>query len=123
MKETFEFWCSSGGGGCGGYFRVRLRRNIDGDYTVVCPKCKHKHNRRVKKGQITAGRCNGAAGDGKTEEILVPMSAYSKEPVLEASARNETSTKLETKRKQTEGQTELGSRLSILWGRFSGRKQ
>jgi hypothetical protein len=132
MKETFEFWCSTSGGGCGGYFRARLRTNINGDYTVVCPKCKHKHNRKVKNGQITNGRCNGEAGRGKTEELLVPMSAYSEEPVLEASTRQETATKLKTKPRpqieavQEQPEEDTHSRrkgITYLWGRFFGRPQ
>jgi hypothetical protein len=116
-KETFEFMCGTAGGGCGGYLRARMRTNINGNYTIVCPKCGHRHNRQVRNGQITGGRCNGEAGRGETDEIHVPMSAYSEEPILEASKGNETATLVEGAKEKKKGFA------ASIWGRFSGRRQ
>ena len=103
MKETMEFWCSSSGGGCGGYFTARLRTNINGDYTMVCPDCGHEHNRKIVKGVVTSDRCNNS----RTERIIVPKSAFSKESRLE---------------KRTNGENSKVIRSS-LWDRFLGRRQ
>ena len=74
-KELFEFYCS---GGCQGYFRTKLRTNIDGNYTIVCPSCEHEHFRQVRKGQITGDRCIS-----NSDKIVVPISAFSEEPIME----------------------------------------
>lgn len=74
-KELFEFYCS---GGCSGYFRTKLRTNIDGNYTIECPSCKHHHYRQVRGGRITGERCVSGS-----EVIVVPISAFSEKPVME----------------------------------------
>jgi hypothetical protein len=64
--------------GCAGYFRVALSVNMNGSWYLVCPKCKHKHLRRIENGHIvTRGRLAGEA----IEEIEVPLSAWSPEPI------------------------------------------
>lgn len=105
MKQLFEFWCS---GGCGGYFRTKLRTNIDGDYVIVCPSCGHEHFRVVRKGQITGDR-HGKDEKSGAERIVVPLSAYSNEPVVE------------TARRQGEdaAAVEEEDRRWLLWGRFA----
>jgi len=107
MKQLFEFWCS---GGCSGYFRTKLRTNIDGDYIIVCPECGHEHFRIIRKGQITGDRHSTKERDG-AERIVVPKSAYSKEPVMEVKGyRGEDALEV--------AETE---RHWLLWGRFAGR--
>lgn len=83
MKETHQFYCSS----CGGYFVIRLRTNISANYAIVCPSCSHEHFRTVTKGQITSDRHNGGARD----RIIVPKTAYSKEPIIPEVKANDAS--------------------------------
>lgn len=79
MKVSEEFYCS---GGCRGYFIVRLRLEIDGNYTIVCPNCDHEHFRKIKGGIITSDR-HTTFGKGHTERIVVPKAAFSTDPILE----------------------------------------
>ena len=101
MKETLQFYCAE----CKGYFVVRLRTNIDGDYTIVCPKCEHEHFRKVKGGIITKDRHGGGRNP---DRILGPPSAYSKEPILE-----EVTSRYDDSKIVRPG----------LWQRFFGRSQ
>lgn len=72
-----EFYCTKSGGGCGGYFMVKLNMALDHTVEVVCPNCKHEHRRSIKEGVILEdGRYSGNV----TEKIVPPKSAYSKEP-------------------------------------------
>ena len=73
-----EFYCTESGGGCGGYIRVNLNVNIDGIVEVVCPKCGHKHQRKIKSGVIAE---DGRFHKSPTQEIAPTMAAYSKEPL------------------------------------------
>ena len=76
-KITEEFYCTKSGGGCGGYILVRLNPNINGIAEMVCPDCKHKHQRYIENGVIKeAGRTNGKP----VQEIHPTKAAYSKEP-------------------------------------------
>ena len=79
-KVWQEFYCAKSGGGCGGYIAVRINMALDGVYTVVCPKCGHKHQRGVKEGHIVEeGRYAGNLGKS-IEELCPTMAAYSEEP-------------------------------------------
>lgn len=111
MKELFEFYCS---GGCQGYFRTKLRTNIDGDYIIVCPGCDHIHHRQIRKGQITGDRHSVRETDG-AERIVMPKSAFSEEPILEWDDDDDYNSKQEARR--VDGK----SKRWLLWGRFSGR--
>jgi len=67
-----EFYCATTGGGCGGYFKVFLRTNMFGNYTIQCPnpKCEHHHFRYVKEGVVTDDRHNVRGGQA---EIIVGL--------------------------------------------------
>ncbi len=70
-----EFYCASSGGGCGGYLLFPLNRKIDGIVEVVCPKCGHKHQRRLKDGHLSDDdRHSGSP----TQEIAPSMASWSK---------------------------------------------
>lgn len=82
-KVWQEFYCND----CCGYFTVKLNMNIN-DITVEmkCPNCGRKHPRTIKDGVLH----DGASGAYK-EEIIVPKSAYHKEPLhkkIKREARN-----------------------------------
>lgn len=72
-----EFYCTTSGGGCGGYFMVKLNIGLNHRIEMVCPKCGHKHRRRIEDGVILEdGRFSGSS----VEEICPTMSSYSKKP-------------------------------------------
>ena len=107
MKQLFEFYCS---GGCGGYFRTKLRINIDGSYIIVCPECDHEHFRVIKKGRISGDRHSVSEAKG-AERICVPKSAYSKEPVVDVKDHNN----------DNAAPVSDTNKRWLLWGRFAGR--
>ncbi len=109
MKELFEFYCS---GGCQGYFRTKLRTNIDGDYIIECPGCNHIHHRQIRKGQITGDRHSVSEENG-AERIVMPKSAFSQEPILEWKDAYDD--------KQNAQRVDEQSKRWLLWGRFGGR--
>jgi len=77
-----EFYCGS----CQGYVRVRLNMAYDRTIFMVCPQCKHEHQRRIEKGQIVEkGRFNH--GD-PVEKLKPPASAYSKEAISKKMDKN-----------------------------------
>ena len=49
-----EFYCQE----CKQYFLTYLRTNMNGNYTIKCPKCGHHHYRKVKDGICTQDRHN-----------------------------------------------------------------
>lgn len=57
---------------------VKLNDGLD-DHRVeiVCPKCGHKHTRIIHKGVVSE---QGRFDSKTTEEIHVPLAAWSKEP-------------------------------------------
>src|SRR5688572_2237388 len=70
-RRKEEFWCDTGGGGCGKYFLTYLRDNMTGAYTIQCPNdgtdvdgkpvpgakaCNHHHFRRIVNGLVTSDR-------------------------------------------------------------------
>jgi phage FluMu protein Com len=61
-RRREEFWCSTHGGGCGKYFLTFLRDDMDGDYTIECPNCKHHHFRHIKEGLVTDDRHSNRNG-------------------------------------------------------------
>jgi hypothetical protein len=128
MKRTVEFWCSTNGGGCGGYFTVRLRTNIDGNYTMVCPKCKHKHNRNIRKGEITNSRCNelDRRKDDDREVIIVPRSAFTEDSVFKDEDIKPPmgyGSDYECSRIVKDDAKDKKIIKTSLWGRFMGRNQ
>ena len=95
MRELVEFHCND----CDGYFRVNLNLAVEGDFLVVCPKCGREHPRSIKAGKVVGdvieriyrdgvgGRMARNSKEGVGDRIIVPMSAYSKESMLERMER------------------------------------
>jgi len=77
MRNLVEFYCTESGGGCGGYFTIPVNIAINGIVEVVCPECSHKHQRKIKDGEISA---DGRWDKKPTQEILGNIAAYSKKP-------------------------------------------
>lgn len=76
-KVWQEFYCTKAGGGCGGYFMIKLNMALDHKVEIVCPKCQHKHRRSIENGKILeSGRYDGTP----LEEICPTISAYSEKP-------------------------------------------
>ena len=83
-RNLVEFYCTASGGGCGGYFRLPINIKIDGVVEIVCPKCEHKHQRTIKKGEIT----DDHRWDEKPkQEVLGNIAAWSKKPVSKLSKK------------------------------------
>jgi hypothetical protein len=77
-RRQEEFYCSTSGGGCEGYFLTWLRDDMNGNYTIECPNCEHHHFRVVKDGLVTGDRHSDQHGEAT---ILVTSKAtYKKEP-------------------------------------------
>lgn len=75
MRVSQEFYCATSGGGCGGFITFPLNMAINGIVEVVCPKCAHKHQRRIKDGVLTDdGRTSGSVN----QEITPVLSAWHK---------------------------------------------
>jgi hypothetical protein len=72
-----EIHCPVSGGGCGGFILVKLDVSISRIVTIICPKCKHEHQRAIIDGQVAeSGRYNG-----KSQEELCPtIAAWSETP-------------------------------------------
>ena len=99
-RETFEFYCRTEGGGCGGYIQVRLNVALEGKHVVVCPKCGHEHPRFVKKGEIVD---DGSRDSGhEVDRLVTTMAAWNKE--------------------STEQKLKKKSKVGALWQRFVNRK-
>ena len=73
-----ELFCTKSGGGCGGYWTVSLHPGLNGLFTLVCPNCKHKHQRSVKNGRVIEdGRFSGKP----IETIEATLAAFSEKPL------------------------------------------
>jgi len=76
-RITQEFYCRTSGGGCGGYFLAKLNTALNGVHEIVCPKCQHKHQRRITNGKITGqDRHSGKPVD----EIYPSLGSWSQTP-------------------------------------------
>lgn len=73
-----EFYCTISGGGCGGYFTVKLNDQINGVVEVICPKCGHVHRRSILNGEI---RESQRFSQKVIQQILSPMAAWHKESI------------------------------------------
>lgn len=72
-----EFYCTKSGGGCGGYFMIKMNMALNGVHKIICPNCKHDHHRRIRDGHIVEDK----RYDGKpVDEIFAPKSSFSFEP-------------------------------------------
>lgn len=69
-----EFYCND----CNGYFRVRLNMSLNIRVKMKCPNCGREHPRCIVNGLIK--EYAPEISSSYTEEIIVPKSAYSKEP-------------------------------------------
>lgn len=69
-RRQEEFWCATGGGGCGKYFLTWLRQNMNGEYTIQCPNCGHHHFRKIVDGLVTSDRHDLRSG---TQEIIIGL--------------------------------------------------
>ena len=65
MHITFEFSCSN----CSKIFDVKLNMELNGNYRIHCPMCKHIHYRVVKEGKITDTRFTENASQILIEDI------------------------------------------------------
>jgi hypothetical protein len=80
---TEEWYCTKSGGGCGGYILVRINKAVNGIVEMVCPKCKHKHQRVMENGVIKE---NGRFSKDPVQEIMPVLPAWSEKPRLKATA-------------------------------------
>lgn len=71
-----EFYC----GECEGFIRLSINSGVNHEFWFECPNCKHQHQRVIRDGRIYE---NGRFKDEPKFEIIVPKSAYSKEPWTE----------------------------------------
>lgn len=70
-----EFYCATSGGGCGGFITIQVNMHLNHVVQVVCPKCGHKHQRRIKNGVLTD---DGRHVSNPTEEMYPQLPAWSK---------------------------------------------
>lgn len=70
-----EFYCASSGGGCGGYLTFPLNMAINGVVEVICPKCAHRHQRKIKNGILTD---DGRYSSKATQEVTPTLAAWHK---------------------------------------------
>lgn len=77
MKVWQEFFCATSGGGCGGFVMVKLNMGINHNVDVICPKCSHRHRRRIENGTLLE---KGRHSSDPVEEICPPISAWSETP-------------------------------------------
>lgn len=74
-----EIFCTKSGGGCGGFFVVRLNIEINHRVKMICPKCQHEHLRSIIDGVMhEEGRFDGS--DKDIEELCPTIGAWSEEP-------------------------------------------
>lgn len=76
-KVWQEIHCTTSGGGCGGYILLGLNARLNHVAKIVCPKCSHAHQRRVKDGHVQEK--DRFTGD-PAEEIYPTMAAWRQEP-------------------------------------------
>ena len=75
MRLWQEFYCTTSGGGCGGYILVKINMSLNRRVEIICPKCKHSHRRNIINGLLQEdGRFSGEA----KEEITPTLAAWSK---------------------------------------------
>lgn len=76
MRNAEEFYCTVSGGGCGGYFIVMINRHLGGVVNVICPNCKHVHQRKIRDGKLWD---EGRWEDKPADELLGNLGSFSKE--------------------------------------------
>ena len=86
VRVSQEIFCTTSGGGCGGFIRVRLNAAINHKVQITCPKCGHVHYRSIIKGVIhEKGRFDG--NTDKYEELFPTMGAWSEKPLTKVMNR------------------------------------
>jgi hypothetical protein len=78
-----EFYCND----CRGYFRVKLNMGLNIKVKMQCPECGRQHPRWIENGLIKDNYSRTMAGKPE-HEVLVPKSAYSKQPKFGAKANS-----------------------------------
>lgn len=110
-RSVFEFHCDQCPGG-GGYFRAKLRVDLNGAHCVCCPNCGHEHFRIINNGVITEERAPDSLRDKKYVNMIKgPRSAWSRDS-LEIAARK--------KRTEYSKVRDPGGFLGELWMRTPG---
>jgi hypothetical protein len=80
MREPFVFYCE---GGCHIFVLANLDTSLNGEHVIVCPKCHHRHYRKVENGQITDFR--HSRGDAVDTIEPMPSAAFpSREEAMKA---------------------------------------
>lgn len=80
MKIWQEIHCTKSGGGCGGFFLVKLNVALNMRAEMVCPKCKHKHIRHIVDGEVHEWGRHDTSNGAVKEEICPTMAAWSEKP-------------------------------------------
>ena len=91
-RVTQEFYCND----CQGYFRAKLNMAINMKVLVCCPNCCRQHPRWIENGEIKDNYSRTMSGN-PTDEIIIPMSAYSKKPKFETKPYTRDGNVIETK--------------------------
>lgn len=76
-RVTQEFYCAKSGGGCGGYFLAKINMALNGVHKIICPNCKHDHQRKINEGRIVE---EGRFGVSVIDEIYATKSTFRMEP-------------------------------------------
>lgn len=84
-KVYQEFYCRVSGEGCGGYITVKINMALDGPVKVICPKCKHEHERYIKGGKIVD---DSSRGKKIVQELLPTLAAWSDKPRMNIDIKN-----------------------------------
>jgi DNA-directed RNA polymerase subunit RPC12/RpoP len=58
MEVRQEIYCHN----CGGYVQFTFDNSLNGNHTIICPKCGHEHCRVIKNGEITGDRWDSRNG-------------------------------------------------------------
>jgi hypothetical protein len=80
-----EVWCRKTGAGCGGFMLYRINANLNQRVKIICPKCKHQHERIVTKGRIID---DGQRGLKCNLTLEVMLDQWSAEPFTEEMKRH-----------------------------------
>lgn len=72
-----EIHCTTSGGGCGGYVLVGLNKHLNHIVHIICPKCGHKHQRKIQNGHVMEkDRFTGQP----IEEVCPTIAAWTEKP-------------------------------------------
>jgi hypothetical protein len=121
MRVWQEFYCTKSGGGCGKYIRVKLNMALNHTVKIICPLCKHEHQRVIEEGVIKE---QGRFDNKPIEEVCPPKSACSDKPYTKqmAEIKKGKSSKNERDAAVIKGEEDVARHfLKELWfGKFGG---